>query len=156
MRLAIAGPVADRRHFQDEVAPLLAGDARYVGHLTHGELPAFLRRGSVFVSSPQWPEPFGLALVEAMACGTPAAALPRGAAREVVSAAGGVLADVSSGPALARAIDQAARLDRQAVRASVIRFDHTAMVGAYEQLLTHLVRAATARPVASIEDALAS
>ena len=84
MRIAIAGPIADRRHFDREVAPLLADDARYVGHLTHDELPGFLRRGSVFVSSPRWPEPFGLALVEAMACGTPAAALPRGAAHEVV------------------------------------------------------------------------
>ncbi len=43
---------------------------------TTRELPGFLRRGAVFVSSPLWPEPFGLALVEAMACGTPAAAAP--------------------------------------------------------------------------------
>ncbi|HVH23035.1 MAG TPA: glycosyltransferase [Pseudonocardia sp.] len=156
MRIAIAGPIADPRHFNDEVAPLLADDARFVGHLTHGALPDFLRRGSVFVSSPEWPEPFGLALVEAMACGTPAAALPRGAAREVVSATGGVLAAVSSAPALADAIRRAAFLDRHSVRASVLRFDHTAMVGAYEQLLTHLVAAATASPAAPSEDALAS
>ncbi len=156
MRMAIAGPIADQRHFDREVAPLLADDARYVGHLTHDELPGFLRQGSVFVSSPRWPEPFGLALVEAMACGTPAAALPRGAAHEVVSAAGGVLASHSSASALADAIRRAARLDRQAVRASVLRFDHSAMVGAYEQVLTQLVDAATATPVAPIEDALAS
>jgi len=156
MRLAIAGPIADRRHFDREVTPLLAADARYVGHLTHGALPEFLRRGSVFVSSPRWPEPFGLALVEAMACGTPAAALPRGAAREVVSTAGGVLATASTAPALADAIRRAARLDRHTVRASVLRFDHAAMVGAYEQSLTRLAAAATASPAAPIEDALAS
>jgi len=157
MRIEIAGPIADRRHFDREVAPLLADDARYVGHLTHGALPKFLSRGSVFVSSPRWPEPFGLALVEAMACGTPAAALPRGAAREVVSATGGVLATESSASALARAIRRAAQLDRHSVRASVLRFDHTAMVGAYEQLLTDLAAAATVTPMAPIEeDALAS
>ena len=59
-----------------DVAPLLGDDARYVGHLDHRELPRLIRRGRVFVSSPLWPEPFGLALVEAMACGTPVAALP--------------------------------------------------------------------------------
>ena len=52
---------------------------------TTDELPRLIRRGRVFVSSPRWPEPFGLALVEAMACGTPVAALPAGAAAEVVS-----------------------------------------------------------------------
>ncbi len=157
MRLEIAGPIADPGHFSTDVVPLLAADARYVGHLTHRDLPGFLRRGSVFVSSPRWPEPFGLALVEAMACGTPAAALPRGAAGQVVSRAGGVLASDSSVPALASAIRRAVHLDRHAVRASVLGFDHTAMVSAYEQVLAALVaRPATAVSVTPIEGALAS
>ena len=74
--------------------------------------PRLIRRGRVFVSSPRWPEPFGLALVEAMACGTPAAALPAGAAAEVVAPTGGVLAAESSVAALADAIRQATTLDR--------------------------------------------
>ena len=71
MRLEFSGPVADRRHFSEEVQPLLGADVRYSGHLNHEELPEFFARGSVFISSPTWAEPFGLAMVEAMACGTP-------------------------------------------------------------------------------------
>ena len=86
----------------------------------------------------------------------PGRRLPRGAAHEVVSAAWWRAGGPQRAPALASAIRQAARLDRQAVRASVLRFDHRVMVGAYEKLLTQLVAAATASPVVPIEDALAS
>jgi glycosyltransferase involved in cell wall biosynthesis len=153
LRLEIAGPIAHRDHFESDIAPLLGRTARYVGHLTHAELPTFLRRGRIFVSSPRWSEPFGLALVEAMACGTPAAALPRGAAAEVVSPTGGVLAADSSAVALAAAIRQATTLDRAAVRASVLRFDHLRMVTAYEQALAGLATApapAAGEPVADV------
>ncbi len=137
-RLAIGGPIADRIHFETDIVPLLGDDVSYVGHLDTRELPGLMRRGAVFVSSPGWPEPFGLALVEAMACGTPAAALPRGAAAEVVSAEGGVLADDTSIEALAAAITDASRLDRTRVRRSVVRFGKDAMVDAYEARLNAL------------------
>lgn len=156
LRLAIAGPISHSDHFVADVRPLLADDVRYVGHLTHRELPRFLRRGRVFVSSPRWPEPFGLALVEAMACGTPAAALPAGAAAEVVAPTGGVLAADSSVPALAAAIGQARTLDRAGVRASVLRFDHLRMVTAYEQLLADLVTVPARPPGDPVADVLAS
>lgn len=155
LRLEIAGPIAHQDHFEADVVPLLSNDARYVGHLNHAELPKFLRRGRVFVSSPRWSEPFGLALVEAMACGTPAAALPRGAAAEVVSPAGGVLAADSSAGALAAAIRKAMRLDRAAVRASVLCFDHHRMVTAYEEMLVDLVTAPVRSPSDSVADVLA-
>ena len=127
LRLEFSGPIADRRHFSDEVEPLLGADVRYVGHLTHAELPDFFARGSVFVSSPTWAEPFGLAMVEAMACGTPVAALARGAAAEVVSSEGGVLARANTVEGLAsghQASRPAGPSRRTAHRPAVRQVDH--------------------------------
>ncbi len=143
LQLEFGGPIADRQHFDEEIRPLLAADIRYVGHLNHQELPDFLARGSVFVSSPNWAEPFGLAMVEAMACGTPVAALARGAAAEVVDSRGGVLALDDSTSALAAAIERAVLLDRRQVRNSVLRFDTSIMVAAYEDVLAELIRRPT-------------
>ena len=141
MRLEFSGPIADRRHFSEEVEPLLGADVRYAGHLTHTELPDFFARGSVFISSPAWAEPFGLAMVEAMACGTPVAALARGAAAEVVSSGGGVLARTNTVEGLAWAIRQAVRLDRRGVRLSAQRFDKSIMLDRYETMLFELAGA---------------
>lgn len=137
--LSIAGPVSDPEHFARDIAPRLGDDVRYRGHLGHDALPAFLRSGSVYLFSPLWPEPFGLALLEALACGTPAAALPTGAVREILGPRGGVVAVDSSVDALATALVQAARLDRAAVAASVAHLDRQVMLDAYEQVLHRLV-----------------
>ena len=138
LRLEFSGPIADRRHFSQEVEPLLGADIRYAGHLTHAELPDFFARGSVFISSPTWAEPFGLAMVEAMACGTPVAALARGAAAEVVGSEGGVLTRINTVEGLAWAIRQAVRLDRRGVRLSAQRFDKSIMLDRYEAMLFEL------------------
>jgi glycosyltransferase involved in cell wall biosynthesis len=138
MRLEFSGPISDRRHFGEEIEPLLGADVRYAGHLTHDQLPDFFARGSVFISSPAWAEPFGLAMVEAMACGTPVAALARGAAAEVVSSGGGVLARTSTVEGLATAIRDASRLDRRGVRRSAQLFDKSIMLHRYETMLREL------------------
>ncbi len=135
----ISGPVSDPAYFAAEIEPRLGEGATYVGHLRQTELRAFLAAGSVLLFSPRWDEPFGLAAVEAMACGTPVAALPAGAAAEVVDRRAGVLARRGTADALAVALVAAARLDRQRVRTSALRFDADRMVVAYEQLLSGAV-----------------
>lgn len=139
-RLEIAGPVSDQRYFDAEVAPRLGDTISYRGHLGHDELPAFLQAGTVYLFTPLWQEPFGLALVEALAGGTPAAALPVGAVPDIVRPAGGVLAAAPTAEALARALEDAARLDRALVSDTVARFDKSAMIDAYEAVLDRLVR----------------
>jgi glycosyltransferase involved in cell wall biosynthesis len=139
MRLEIGGPIGHREHYEQDVAPLLADDVVHRGHLDHTELAVLLSRAAVFVASSLWAEPFGLALVEAMACGTPVAAFPMGAAAEVVSAEGGAIALDCSAPALAEAVLTARSLDRAGVRASVLRYDARRMVDDYEALLHRLV-----------------
>ncbi|MET1006620.1 MAG: glycosyltransferase, partial [Propionibacteriaceae bacterium] len=83
--------------------------------------------------------PFGLSMVEAMACGTPVAAFPRGAAAEVVSAGGGFVAADCTAPALADAILLARELDRTGVRDSVRRYDASVMIDRYEALMEQLI-----------------
>ncbi len=134
-RLDISGPVADPRYFAGEIQPRLDGRVRYVGHLDHRRLPDFLHRGRVFVFSPLWQEPFGLVAVEAMAAGTPVAALPSGAVPEVVGPRGGVVSADLTPASLAEAIRRAASLDRAAVARSVRRYAVTTMVDAYEVLI---------------------
>lgn len=150
--LSISGPVADPAYFSAEIAPRLSPTIRYAGHLSHAELPAFLRSGSVYLFTPLWPEPFGLSLVEALATGTPAAALPHGAVHEIVGPTSGVVAPDVTPASLAAAMEQARRLDRVEVAASVGRFALSGMVDAYEGLLVDLHRRST--PVRSIDGGL--
>lgn len=136
--LRIAGPVSNPDYFADEIAPRLESrpSAHYLGHLDHQRLAQLLGGAAAFLCTPLWPEPFGFAPLEAMACGTPVAALANGALPEVLGAAGGQLAaDVDD---LVRAIGAAVRMDRAAVRHRAEQFSQEAMVSRYEALLTRL------------------
>jgi glycosyltransferase involved in cell wall biosynthesis len=147
MRLEFSGPIADRAYYEREITPRMGPDVTYRGHLNHHELETLLARAAVFLSTPLWAEPFGLALVEAMACGTPVAAFPNGAAHEVVTAAGGILAARADAPALAEAILVARTKDRGRVRQSAERYDSTTMMDRYETVMDHLVQLPGSRPI---------
>ncbi|MEO9325403.1 glycosyltransferase family 4 protein [Nocardioides sp. C4-1] len=114
--LVLVGPAHDRDYFDREVAPRLGGGVEYRGHLDHRELAHLLRAASVAVVTPDWDEPYGLVASEAMASGTPVAGYARGGLPEVVGVEGGVLVEPGDQAALARAIRDARRLDRAAVR----------------------------------------
>jgi glycosyltransferase involved in cell wall biosynthesis len=87
----------------------------------------------------QWPEPFGLVMIEALAAGTPVVATPAGSAPEIVD--DGVTGYLRMGRrALASALLQAARLDREACRAAALRrFDTGRMVDEHVRLYTELL-----------------
>jgi glycosyltransferase involved in cell wall biosynthesis len=137
MPLLLAGPVLDEDYVAREVRPRLGDDVRHVGHLDQDALCALVGSARVAVVTPDWEEPYGLVAAEAMACGTPVAALDRGAMREVVVDGGGVLADPHDPAALARAMVEASRLDRDVVRRTAV--EHCSlerMVDAYELVYT--------------------
>ncbi|THG29911.1 glycosyltransferase [Naasia lichenicola] len=136
--LEISGPIAHRAYFDEQIVPRLGADVRYRGHLDHDQLPRFLARGAVFIASPLWAEPFGLSVVEAMACGTPVAALPAGAMPELIAPAAGALAADDSVDALAQAIREALGRSRAAVRSAAAAYSDQGMVDGYERILRRL------------------
>ena len=117
-RLRIAAKVdpADEAYFRSEIVPLVATPGvEFVGELTEAQKPAFLGNATALIFPIDWPEPFGLAMIEAMSCGTPVIAWPHGAVPEVVEdARTGFVVD--SVEAAVAALERAPRLDRLAVR----------------------------------------
>jgi glycosyltransferase involved in cell wall biosynthesis len=97
-------------YFDELVRPQLGPDAEYLGEVTHDEKTALLQEARALVFPIEWEEPFGLVMIEAMACGTPVVATRRGAVPEVVSeGVGGIV--VESYHELADALEFAFRLD---------------------------------------------
>lgn len=163
--LTLCGPVEDAGYFARRVRPLLRDGVHHVGHVGQAQLAAHLSRAAVALFTPLWNEPFGLAAIEAMACGTPVAALGSGATAEVVGEAGAVVPirfldsaadlDPAEEPALiaalAAAIRQAMAVPPGRPRARVeALFTHARMLDRIEDLLARLIAArdAPAPPVA--------
>jgi glycosyltransferase involved in cell wall biosynthesis len=85
--LKIAAKVdnVDRDYFEEQIRPLLnSTDVEYIGEITDSDKAAFLSGAIVLLVPIDWPEPFGLVMIEAMACGTPVIAFNRGSVPEVV------------------------------------------------------------------------
>ena len=130
--LTIHGHIEDRAYFDRQVAPLLSDSIRYGGHLSGPALAEALGRASVALFTPLWDEPFGLAAIEAMACGTPVAATDMGATAEVIGPAG-ALAPPDDPAALADAMHRAATLPRTTARARAEQlYTLSAMLDGYE------------------------
>lgn len=119
--LVLAGPIHDRGYFATRIAPELDEDVRYLGHLTSEALIDVVGASAVAVLTPDWDEPYGLVAAEAMACGTPVAAFARGGVSEIVPTSVGRLVSPGDVAGLARAIEEAAHVERGAVRRHAVR-----------------------------------
>ena len=140
--LKLAGKMHDKlevEHFDATVRPFLGDDIEYVGEVSHEEKVHLLQRALLTVFPIQWPEPFGLVMVESMACGTPVLATGLGAVPEVVEQRrGGIVADTVD--ELIPHVEEAAALDRREVRAVVEeKFSAERMVTEYEQAYERLI-----------------
>lgn len=134
LRIDLAGP-ADPDYFRSEIRPRLRDGDRYLGHLSQVELAATVGRAGVQLCTPCWDEPFGLVVIEALACGTPVAAFDRGAIPEILTQETGRVAPADDVDALAAAAREALRLDREDGHRHVeANFSLDAMVDRYEAL----------------------
>ncbi len=86
MKLKIAAKVdvVDSAYFAEVIRPLLGPDVELVGEINDARKPEFLANARALLMPIDWPEPFGLVMIEAMACGTPVIAFNRGSVPEIV------------------------------------------------------------------------
>jgi glycosyltransferase involved in cell wall biosynthesis len=128
------GEAAELAYFEHEIHPLLGHDIELFENVSHAEKVELLGHARALLFPIRWPEPFGLVMVEAMACGTPVVTTNWGAAPEIV--ADGVTGfRRDSADELAHALTLVDDLDPAACRARVEeRFSAAAMVRGYETL----------------------
>ena len=130
MRLLLAA--AEDQYYREHVAPLVDGtQVVYVGEVDFDTKVRLYGGARALLYPVQAGEPFGLVLAEAMACGTPVAALDRGAVREVVDegVTGGIFQDLDG---MVAGLPSVLTLDRARVRARAVeRFGVTPMVNGY-------------------------
>ena len=141
LRIVLAAP--EDEYYQEKVAPLVDGDrVVYAGEVGHERKVELFGGARALLYPIQAGEPFGLVLAEAMACGTPVAALDRGAVREVVDdGVTGIVFDDEA--AMAAGLPRVFALDRRRVRARGIeRFGTMRMVDEYVAIYERLIQRA--------------
>jgi glycosyltransferase involved in cell wall biosynthesis len=139
---------AEQAYFETRVAPLLGRGIEYLGEVGYERKVALLQGATALVNPIQWPEPFGLVMIEALACGTPVLASPAGAAPEIVEdGVTGYLCEDHA--AMAEHLADTRTLDRTACRDVVERrFSTERMADGYERLFQRVLadRPAVALP----------
>jgi glycosyltransferase involved in cell wall biosynthesis len=130
---------ADWEYWEQTIQPLLGQGVEMIGEVSGARKDEFLRNAAALLFPIRWPEPFGLVMVEALACGTPVLALRAGSVAEVIrDGATGFIRDSEDG--LVAAIGRVQEIDRATCRREAERrFSASAMADAYERLYARLV-----------------
>ena len=134
----------DREYFEQVVEPLLSEPGvELIGEVGGAEKDQFLREAAALLFPIRWPEPFGLVMPEALACGTPVLAFDEGSVPEVIdNGVTGFVGHVEDD--LVRAVERIPELDRQRCRAEAERrFSPAAMADAYETVYAGLLENAS-------------
>jgi glycosyltransferase involved in cell wall biosynthesis len=141
-RLRIAAKVdgADRSYFEEKIRPLLDDPlVEFIGEIGDDEKNAFIGQARALLFPIDWPEPFGLVMIEALACGTPVVAFAGGSVAEVIEhgVTGFVVSSVEDAILAAGAVDG---IDRRACRAAFERrFSADRMAAEYIRLYRKLI-----------------
>jgi glycosyltransferase involved in cell wall biosynthesis len=140
LRIAAKVDRVDERYFREEIAPLFdLPEIEYIGEIDETQKAAFLGDARALLFPIDWPEPFGLAMIEAMACGTPVLAFRHGSVPEVIEdgVTGYVVESVEE--AICK-IGALLALDRARVRRGFEqRFTSERMAGDYVQIYRELL-----------------
>ena len=131
---------ADAEYFHREIEPLLADPLiEFIGEIGDAQKSEFLGGAEALLFPIDWPEPFGLVMIEAMACGTPVIAWRHGSVPEVVDEGetGFIVDDMAGAVA---AVEKARHLSRERVRASFERrFTASAMARSYVEVYRQII-----------------
>ena len=125
---------ADWEYWEYVIRPLLGSDVELIGEVSGVQKNAFLRDAAALLFPIRWPEPFGLVMPEALACGTPVLALRCGSVPELIrDGVTGFVRDTED--ELVEAVHRLADIDRQQCRREAeYRFSPGAMAEAYERV----------------------
>jgi glycosyltransferase involved in cell wall biosynthesis len=151
IRLVIAAKIdpVDRDYWEHAIEPLVQSSPLidYIGEVDEEEKDALLGGAYAYLFPIDWPEPFGLTMVEAMATGTPVIAYRAGSVPEVVvDDVTGFICDTVHG--MVDAVARVAQLDRAACRRHVeLRFTPEVMAAGYEAVYRQIVGAGPAHPL---------
>lgn len=133
LKIAAKVDAADKVYWETVIKPMVQGNplVEFIGEIADHQKSAFLGGAEALLFPIDWPEPFGLVMIEAMACGTPVVAFRCGSTSEVIEdGETGFLVDT-----LEQAVAAASRarlLDRETIRARFdLRFSATAMARRY-------------------------
>jgi glycosyltransferase involved in cell wall biosynthesis len=124
LKLRIAAKVdnADKEYYDTLIKPLIQGnpDVEFIGEINDSQKPGFLSGAHALIFPINWPEPFGLVMIEAMACGTPVIAFNHGSVPEVIDdgLTGFIVDDIGQA---VNAVSRLHTLDRTRVRATFDR-----------------------------------
>jgi glycosyltransferase involved in cell wall biosynthesis len=118
LKIAAKVDTVDRKYFRTTIAPLLeeSPTAEYVGEIGDADKDEFLGNAAALLFPIDWPEPFGLVMIEALACGTPVIAYRRGSVPEVIEngVTGFIVDELEDAIDAARRVDE---IDRRRCRA---------------------------------------
>jgi glycosyltransferase involved in cell wall biosynthesis len=149
MPLRIAAKIdrVDREYFEAEIRPLL-GDplVEFVGEIGEGDKQDFLGNAFALLSPIDWPEPFGLVVIEAMACGTPVIAFRNGSVPELIDdGVSGLI--VGSVEEAAEAVERVSTLRRKSCRQAFLeRFTASRMARDYIEVYRRLAESGVRVP----------
>ena len=116
LRIAAKVDRADERYFERDIEPLLSQPGiEYIGEIADSEKNDFLGRAIALLFPIDWEEPFGLVMIESMACGTPVVAWPRGSVLEIIDPDVTGYISTSTDDAV-QAVELTRRLDRRRCR----------------------------------------
>jgi glycosyltransferase involved in cell wall biosynthesis len=144
MPLKIAAKVdrADRDYYQEKIKPMLNQPGiEYIGEIAEDQKSEFLGNAYAYLFPIDWPEPFGLTMIEAMACGTPTIAFRHGSVPELIrDGVSGVIVDTME--EAVSAVGQVANFDRAACRLEFeMRFTASRMAKDYVKLYRSILSA---------------
>jgi glycosyltransferase involved in cell wall biosynthesis len=144
MKLVVAAKVdkVDEQYYEAEIEPLLDHPlVEYIGEVNEREKDELLGNAYAFIFPIDWPEPFGLAMIEAMACGTPVITVPLGSTAEIIEqGVNGFICETMDD--IAQAVVDVSRIDRRLCRRSFEeRFSAPRMARDYVELYRRLLAA---------------